>query len=103
MCTGPRRTTSSSQIGKKLNIPVYGDPKEKSAVKIAKHALKEFDGFDVIIFDTSGRHSLEGDLIRGDRGHRQGRRTRSRRYSSSTLRQDSRPGPRPRRSTRRWG
>jgi len=53
-----------SQIGKKLNIPVYGDPKEKNAVKIAKHALKEFDGFDVIIFDTSGRHSLEGDLIK---------------------------------------
>ena len=53
-----------SQIGKKLNIPVYGDPKEKNAVKIAKHALKEFAGFDVIIFDTSGRHSLEGDLIK---------------------------------------
>ncbi len=53
-----------TQIGKKLNIPVFGDPKEKNAVKIAKRALKEFEGFDVIIFDTSGRHALEDDLIR---------------------------------------
>ncbi len=53
-----------SQIGKKLNIPVYGDPKEKKATTIAKGALKEFADYDVIIFDTSGRHSLEDDLIR---------------------------------------
>ncbi len=51
------------QIGKKINVPVFGDPKEKSAVKIAKRALKEFEGYDVLIFDTSGRHSLEPDLI----------------------------------------
>ncbi|MCU0852356.1 MAG: signal recognition particle protein Srp54 [Thermoplasmata archaeon] len=53
-----------SQIGKKINVPVFGDPKEKDAVKIAKKALKEFEGYDVIIFDTSGRHSLEDDLIK---------------------------------------
>jgi signal recognition particle subunit SRP54 len=52
-----------SQIGKKINVPVFGDPKEKSAVKIAKRAMKEFHGYDVLIFDTSGRHSLESDLI----------------------------------------
>jgi signal recognition particle subunit SRP54 len=52
-----------SQIGKKINVPVYGDPKEKSALKIAKHAMNEFKGYDVLIFDTSGRHSLESDLI----------------------------------------
>jgi signal recognition particle subunit SRP54 len=52
-----------SQIGKKINVPVYGDPKEKNAVKIAKQALKEFEGYDVLIFDTSGRHALEPDLI----------------------------------------
>lgn len=51
------------QIGKKINVPVFGDPKEKSAVKIAKRAMKEFEGYDVLIFDTSGRHSLEADLI----------------------------------------
>jgi len=52
-----------TQIGKKINVPVYGDPKEKSALKIAKHAMTEFKGYDVLIFDTSGRHSLEPDLI----------------------------------------
>ncbi|HEX9907940.1 MAG TPA: signal recognition particle protein Srp54 [Thermoplasmata archaeon] len=52
------------QIGKKINIPVFGDPKEKDALRIAKHAMKEFEGFDVVIFDTSGRHSLEPDLIK---------------------------------------
>lgn len=51
------------QIGKKISVPVFGDPNEKSAVKIAKKALKEFDGYDVIIFDTSGRHALEPELI----------------------------------------
>lgn len=51
------------QIGKKINVPVLGDPKEKSAVKIARKAMKEFEGYDVIIFDTSGRHSLEPELI----------------------------------------
>ena len=52
-----------SQIGAKINVPVYGDPKAKNATKVAKAAMKEFDGYDVIIFDTSGRHSLEDDLI----------------------------------------
>jgi signal recognition particle subunit SRP54 len=52
-----------AQIGKQINIPVFGDPKEKSAVKIAKRAMKEFEGYDVLIFDTSGRHALEDELI----------------------------------------
>ena len=52
------------QIGAQLNVPVFGDPKEKSATKIAKKALKEYEGYDVIIFDTSGRHSLEDGLIK---------------------------------------
>jgi signal recognition particle subunit SRP54 len=53
-----------TQIGKKINVPVFGDPKAKSAVSVAKAAMKEFGGYDVIIFDTSGRHSLEPELIK---------------------------------------
>jgi len=52
-----------SQIGKKLNVPVYGDPTEKKALKILKAGLKEFKDDDIIIIDTSGRHSLEKSLI----------------------------------------
>ena len=53
-----------SQIGKKLNIPVYGDPTEKKAIKILKAGLKQFKDEDIIIIDTSGRHSLEESLTK---------------------------------------
>ena len=52
-----------SQIGELIEIPVYGRPGEKSAPKIVKEGLKEFEKSDIIILDTSGRHSLEKDLI----------------------------------------
>jgi signal recognition particle subunit SRP54 len=52
------------QIGKKLNIPVYGDPTERKAIKILKAGLKQFKDDDVVIIDTSGRHSLEDSLIK---------------------------------------
>lgn len=52
------------QIGDLINVPVYGDPEEKNAVKIVKRGLEEFKNIDVVIIDTSGRHSLEDDLIK---------------------------------------
>ncbi len=52
-----------SQIGELIEIPVYGRPGEKSAPKIVKEGMKEFEKSDIIIIDTSGRHSLEKDLI----------------------------------------
>jgi len=51
------------QIGDLIEIPVYGRPGEKSAPKIVKEGMKEFEKSDIIILDTSGRHSLEKDLI----------------------------------------
>ncbi|MBA3046215.1 MAG: signal recognition particle protein Srp54 [Candidatus Thermoplasmatota archaeon] len=52
-----------SQIGALIEVPVFGIPGEKNAAKIVKEGMKHFSGFDVIILDTSGRHSLEKDLI----------------------------------------
>lgn len=52
------------QIGKKLNVPVYGDPSETRAIKILRAGLKQFDNEDIVIIDTSGRHSLEESLIK---------------------------------------
>jgi len=52
------------QIGDKVGVQVYGVPGEKSAVKIVENGMKEFHSLDVIIIDTSGRHALEGDLIK---------------------------------------
>ncbi len=52
------------QIGKKVNVPVYGDPKETHAIKILRRGLKQFRDEDIIIIDTSGRHSLEESLFK---------------------------------------
>ncbi len=51
------------QLSDSISVPVFGDPQEKDARRIAKHGVKQFEGYDVIIFDSSGRHSLETDLI----------------------------------------
>ncbi len=48
---------------KKINVPCYGDPKEKDAVKIVKDGLAALKDLEVIIVDTAGRHALEDDLI----------------------------------------
>ncbi len=51
------------QIGEQINVPVFGIPGEKDARKIAKEAMKRVRDSQVKIFDTSGRHALEEDLI----------------------------------------
>ncbi|ADD08726.1 signal recognition particle protein Srp54 [Candidatus Aciduliprofundum boonei] len=51
------------QIGEQLNVPVFGIPGEKDARKIAREAVKKMKDYQVQIFDTSGRHALEDDLI----------------------------------------
>ncbi|EDY34431.1 SRP54-type protein, GTPase domain, partial [Aciduliprofundum boonei T469] len=51
------------QIGEQLNVPVFGIPGEKDARKIARDAVKKMKDYQVQIFDTSGRHALEDDLI----------------------------------------
>lgn len=50
------------QIGEQLKIPVYGE-EGKDAERIVRNGLEHFSGYDVRIIDTSGRHSLESDLI----------------------------------------
>ena len=52
------------QIGEQVGVPVYGRPGEKKAPKIVREGLEEFKNTDVVIIDTSGRHSLEDDLIK---------------------------------------
>ena len=52
-----------SQYVKDMNITVHGDPKEKKAPRIAREGLIKIGEVDMVIVDTSGRHSLEKDLI----------------------------------------
>ncbi len=52
-----------SQLGERVGVPVYGEPGETRAPKIVREGMERFEGFDVVIIDTSGRHSLEADLV----------------------------------------
>jgi len=51
------------QIAEKVGISVYGEPGVKDAARIVANGMREFQSMEVIIIDTSGRHSLEADLI----------------------------------------
>jgi len=53
------------QIAHQVDVPFYGDNKEKNAVNVVTNGLNKFKRTaDVIIVDTSGRHKLEDDLIK---------------------------------------
>src|SRR5512139_1989413 len=52
-----------STLCARINIPCYGDPKEKDAQVIVKDGLKTLGNVEVVIIDTQGRHALEDDLI----------------------------------------
>lgn len=51
------------QLTEDLHISLYGDPKNKDAVGLAKNGLKQFKNQKIIIFDTAGRHKDESDLL----------------------------------------
>ena len=52
------------QLADRINVPLYGDLKEKNPVKIALEGLKLFKDKDVVIVDTAGRHKEERELIK---------------------------------------
>ena len=52
------------QLATRINLPIYGDPKAKDAVKVVSEGLKQFNDKDLIIVDTSGRHKEEKELIK---------------------------------------
>ncbi|MBS7614995.1 signal recognition particle protein Srp54 [Candidatus Bathyarchaeota archaeon] len=52
------------QLAEQINVPVYGDMKEKDASKVAAEGLKRFQNFDVVLVDTAGRHKDEESLIK---------------------------------------
>jgi len=51
------------QLAKRVNVPIYGDLKAKNSVEIALNGLKKFDGHEVVVIDTAGRHKDEKGLI----------------------------------------
>ncbi len=59
----PAAFAQLAQLGKQINVPVFGDPKQKDPVKIYKQSEKEFGKYDVVIIDTAGRDALSDELI----------------------------------------
>lgn len=51
------------QLTQEINIPVYGEPENKNPLEIANKGLEKFKDYDVIIFDTAGRHKEEKHLL----------------------------------------
>ncbi|OYT40854.1 MAG: signal recognition particle protein [Desulfurococcales archaeon ex4484_58] len=53
------------QLGDQIGVPVYGEPRNKDAVSIAKNGVKYFieNNFDIVIIDTAGRHHREETLL----------------------------------------
>jgi signal recognition particle subunit SRP54 len=67
ICADTYRPGAYAQLGqlaKRINVPVYGEPKAKDAVKVVAEGLKRFTDKDLIIVDTAGRHKEERDLIK---------------------------------------
>ncbi|MBU3941553.1 MAG: signal recognition particle protein Srp54 [Nanoarchaeota archaeon] len=59
----PAAMEQIEQIAKKANVPVFLDKKEKNPLNILKKFEKEFNKYNIIIIDTSGRDALSKDLI----------------------------------------
>lgn len=59
----PAALAQLQQLGKQLNITVFGDAKLKNAVDIYKKFESELQRFDVVIVDTAGRDALSQELV----------------------------------------
>lgn len=51
------------QLGKQIDVPVFGKPGEKKPEKIWKAVKDDLKEFDLIIVDTAGRDALSDDLV----------------------------------------
>jgi len=51
--------------GEQINVPVYGNPKEKNPVKLARDGITHFEKtHEVILVDTAGRHKEETGMLK---------------------------------------
>ncbi len=59
----PAASDQLEQLGKKLNITIFTNKKEKSPEKIYKSFKKDMEKYDIILIDTAGRDALDTELI----------------------------------------
>lgn len=62
----PAAVEQLSALGEKIGVPVYKEPGEKDAVKVAKNAVvyAKKNGMDTIIVDTAGRLQIDEDMMK---------------------------------------
>jgi signal recognition particle subunit SRP54 len=66
LCTDtwrPAAYEQLKQLGEQIDVPVFGNPKEKNPLKIYRDNEKELKKFDLVIIDTAGRDALSKELI----------------------------------------
>lgn len=59
----PAAFTQLTQLGKSINVDVYGEPELGDPVKIYKKFEKKLQDYDLVIVDTAGRDALNDELI----------------------------------------
>jgi signal recognition particle subunit SRP54 len=59
----PAALTQLEQLGKQINVTVFGDATLKDPVKIYKKFEKELEEFDLVVVDTAGRDALSDELV----------------------------------------
>lgn len=59
----PAAHAQLAQLGKKIDVPVFHDSKEKDPVKIYRKFEKELKKYELVIIDTAGRDALSQELI----------------------------------------
>ena len=52
------------QLGERIEVPVFGNPKQKDPAKILKEFESELKKYDLILYDTAGRDALNDELIK---------------------------------------
>ena len=52
------------QLGERIEVPVFGNPKQKDPAKILKEFENEIKKYDLILYDTAGRDALNDELIK---------------------------------------
>jgi len=62
----PAAIEQLSVLGEKIGVPVYKEPENKNAVKVAKNAIEyaKKNGIDTVIVDTAGRLQIDEDMMK---------------------------------------
>lgn len=59
----PAAIDQLEQLGQAIGVPVITAPGETSAIAVASKALKEANGYDVLLIDTAGRLDIDDELM----------------------------------------